>query len=250
MSQIYIGDSGMSSITKKCTRCGETKSLDDFYKPNPKTGKQESRCKACMRERAKEWGDKNPERKQTRLEKWRAENRDHELEYKRRYHKEHRDEELPKKRAYHKANVEREREYKNRHRRENYEKHRESFLKWFNANVEKIREAGRRWNEANRERRSQYYKDNRERYNQHSHTRRARIKGNGGIYTVSEWLALKEHYNHTCLCCGRREPEIVIEPDHILPITKGGSNSIDNIQPLCVSCNRRKSTKHIDYRKG
>lgn len=72
--------------------------------------------------------------------------------------------------------------------------------------------------------------------------------GNGGSHTDAEWEAVKAQYNHTCLCCGRSEPEIKLTRDHVLPITKGGTDNIDNIQPLCLSCNCSKNDKSTDYR--
>jgi 5-methylcytosine-specific restriction endonuclease McrA len=77
--------------------------------------------------------------------------------------------------------------------------------------------------------------------------RRARLKGAIGSHTTQEWGSLKKLYRYMCLCCKRQEPEIKLEEDHIAPLSKGGSNSISNIQPLCRSCNARKHDKHIDY---
>lgn len=72
------------------------------------------------------------------------------------------------------------------------------------------------------------------------HKRLARIAGNGGSYTVGEWELLKKRYGYCCPSCGSQEPEIKLTVDHIIPISKGGINTIENIQPLCLSCNSRK----------
>ena len=82
--------------------------------------------------------------------------------------------------------------------------------------------------------------------NAYAHNRRARIHGNGGTHTAAEWKALKEKYGNMCLRC--KATNIRLTKDHVLPISLGGSNSIDNIQPLCLSCNSTKHDKHIDYR--
>lgn len=41
-----------------------------------------------------------------------------------------------------------------------------------------------------------------------------------------------------CVKCGSREK---LEYDHIVPLSKGGSNTARNIELLCESCNRKKS---------
>ena len=75
----------------------------------------------------------------------------------------------------------------------------------------------------------------------------ARKKNAIGFYTFGEWQTLKAQYNWTCPACKRSEPNINLGPDHIIPLSKGGSNNIENIQPLCRNCNCKKYTKIIKY---
>ena len=120
--------------------------------------------------------------------------------------------------------------------------------KWRKKNPEAARrirrESMRRWHKANPEesrRRANEWARNHHEYVLHNASLQyARRRGAKGSYTAKEWRELKARYKYTCQRCGRKEPVIKLTKDHIIPISKGGTNYIGNIQPLCKPCNCSK----------
>lgn len=70
-----------------------------------------------------------------------------------------------------------------------------------------------------------------------------------GSHTKAEWENLKRRYNNMCLCCKNFEPSVKLSEDHIVPLSLGGTDFISNIQPLCLSCNKIKGAKEINFSK-
>jgi len=77
------------------------------------------------------------------------------------------------------------------------------------------------------------------------HYHRAQARGSDTDFTAAQWEAVCAVFGHQCLACGATSSLTV---DHVVPLCKGGSNTITNLQPLCRSCNSRKGQRIIDYR--
>jgi 5-methylcytosine-specific restriction endonuclease McrA len=61
--------------------------------------------------------------------------------------------------------------------------------------------------------------------------------------THKELIYKRDGYK--CLACGKKK---VLTIDHIIPLSLGGKNEIDNYQTLCRKCNMAKGNRIRDYR--
>ena len=64
------------------------------------------------------------------------------------------------------------------------------------------------------------------------------------LRTSSEYN-LRERDCFSCLRCGSTDD---LQNDHIIPLSKGGWNCLENYQTLCGRCNAWKSDRYIDFR--
>jgi len=85
-----------------------------------------------------------------------------------------------------------------------------------------------------------YRKEHPEWTAQMKQNRRSREMGAEGSWTADEWKVVKERQKGLCAIC-KLEKKLTV--DHIIPLAKGGSNYILNIQGLCGNCNSRKWAK-------
>lgn len=234
------------SLFKKCSRCGETKPRTCFNNDKRYADGLLCWCKDCMREHRKNWGEAHKaERK----------------EYFQQYHVDHIEYEQERNNAWCRARWHNDPEYrkrKNQQKKELFKNKPElsakatAHKKAKYSNDPEYRKqhsaSQRRWNEKLKST-PEGLRRLRDIVNISKHNRRVRIKESGSPVTLNQkqWDELCRRYDYRCLCCGEHKP---LEIDHIVPISKGGTNTIDNVQPLCRECNQKKRTQTIDYRVG
>lgn len=105
---------------------------------------------------------------------------------------------------------------------------------WYNKNRERVIEKSKQW-----------AVNNRAEFKINQHNRRVKIRNTHTPITKEQWNFLLEYSHYKCMCCGSSES---LSLDHIVPISRGGKNTFQNIQVLCRRCNSTKSAKTIDYR--
>lgn len=73
----------------------------------------------------------------------------------------------------------------------------------------------------------------------HRAKRKALLRSAGTFtFTARDWARLKARYGYRCAYCRAHVP---LTQDHVVPIARGGTHSIGNIVPACVSCNSSKN---------
>lgn len=83
-----------------------------------------------------------------------------------------------------------------------------------------------------------------------SKIRRTSQQSYGDLY---DWLKLcaevKKLWGYKCSKCGRPESEFGLQVDHIVEVSKGGSNAKANLRPLCPICHAarpsHRKAKHL-----
>ena len=77
------------------------------------------------------------------------------------------------------------------------------------------------------------------------HRRRARKRAAAGDFSGQDLRELRRILGDVCPACLLAYSDSI---DHIIPLSKGGSNHPTNLQFLCCTCNSKKSVTRTDYR--
>ncbi len=246
-------------VEKRCTKCGEVKPIDAFYKKGGKQKGYETHCKACKSQSGKAHYAANAEAICKHQHEYRAANiemlREREAESRRLYMQ-----------KYRHANGEILREQQRARRQANPDKYRQQGKAWRTAhavhlreyvktygatyraaNPEKFREYNRQYREANKEKiiefQRQYHINNPDATRIKHARRRARMEGIEGHFTIQEIHDMRIAQAGICAYCQRQYDPNHLEIEHIIPVAQGGSDDIFNICLACPTCNRSKGNR-------
>ena len=210
-------------------RLGRPNKSGKPYRPN-QTEEQKRRA----RERNKEWRRKNRAKLADDMRAWRKKNRDHHRRYVRQRYREKpptEDQRIRQRKTssqWAKSHPERTRKHSEKWRESNPGKSAENTARWRAAHPEKATESSR----AN------------------ARNRRAAKRGGNGKHTAVDISRIMEKQRGRCAYCQKRIRRSY-HVDHIVPLSKRGSNRPSNIQLTCETCNLKKGARNpIDFARS
>lgn len=68
------------------------------------------------------------------------------------------------------------------------------------------------------------------------------------LLTLAQWRDVLDAYQHRCAYCGRKSAHLTV--DHVIPVSRGGKHTKNNVVPACKSCNCSKQAKTPEERFG
>ena len=213
-----------------------------FSKESRSSDGVRSSCKACISLKGKPYREATKEQKSEYDRDYRAKNAESLFE---------------KQQAYRLKNAAKLKEY----RRVNHMRRAAQFKIWseihkerliskrksdYAANPEKFQAIAANYRKCNIGKISAYKRLNKEKIKAYWHKRRARQMA-GGSHSADDIARINSLQRCKCAIC-KTSTKKSFHIDHVMPLSKGGSNDAGNIQLLCATCNLKKSAKHpIDY---
>lgn len=190
-------------VDKKCPSCGEIKDICTFYKNISRRDGFSVYCKDCIADSSKEYHLKNKEKCRKRLQEWRGKNKDYIKLRDKKYIKENPDIEFNKQQRY----------------RENHKE--KLFLK------------GKKYREEHKD----YF------YNKARERKLSQEKVSDGSVTLEFENYIYELQERKCAYCKCELQDSGKHLDHIIPISRGGLHTTNNVQWTCPTCNLSKNDK-------
>ena len=252
---------------KECTKCKETKPFEEFHKSNISKDGYRYDCKECR----KKYCQDNKENIKAQKKEYYQTNKDKASEIGREYYQTNKDKIKARAREYHHKNKDKLSEKAKKYREENKERLAEYKKEWALTNKEMLVDRRKRFYQDNKDKLSiqqkEYYQTNKDKiltrvkeYRQtetgrlvkrNSNSKRRylrKINSDGTLHCEVRYPLTKElqellhTQDYKCNNC-RSDITNAKHLDHHIPLSKGGTHSINNVVWLCPTCNMTKSDK-------
>jgi 5-methylcytosine-specific restriction endonuclease McrA len=241
-------------LQKQCKGCKNTFPCTSEYFHAQKAGKYgfRSTCKVCRRT------ETPPEARKVYRQKYREEHLEEIKQHSKEYARTHTEEARKRRQLPH--NMEKHRQESREYARQHSEERKLYAHKYYRENIERFTEYKKVYNTVNAEKvkfRSkvyynnnkasvdaksrQYYRTHKAQHRVHSHAYRARKRTAEGKFTSQDIQRQLVAQKNTCYWCSKKLEKY--EVDHIIPLTRGGTNDPSNLVIACPWCNNSKHNK-------
>jgi 5-methylcytosine-specific restriction endonuclease McrA len=261
--------SAVNVLEKTCTKCGLLKPLEAFRdgRNGDRNGKK-SWCRECDRLASKIYAEANREKvREADRRRWAEKFRT----------TEEKATAAKRTRIWAQANSERLIDYRKGYYRANSEALKRQSKEWYDANKERAQSLSKAWRDAHPDKMRTYLKNwrlnasnklkksisfrawalthpNKMReyyrrwYIKNQAVLRVSQRERQVLYATSDfdsnsWQRILTYFGHCCAYCLRKDEPLTM--DHMVPISKGGSHTEDNVVPACKSCNSKKGNRPI-----
>lgn len=238
-------------VEKKCNTCSQLKLSAEFQRRSASADGLQPRCKTCAAEYKREhyaknrdrileksrkdgrlYRELNREKDRARHKRYREENRDANRERQRQYRQNNREAIAKREQRYVKDHPDVRRAKDSRYRQRNQELIAEQKRAYNRANTEQTAKAWKRWAEANPDRAA-------------ATSRRWRARK---LAAYSEAYTRSEVWSKSRGICGICDASIEVSDgvwhiDHIVPLSRGGSDTLANTQAAHAYCNLSKGNR-------
>lgn len=218
---------------KICKKCEEAKPATTEFYHRRKACRDGLNpvCKVCRVEELRLYNQTHREAHIERVKAWQSTNQERVNGYKRKYREGNKGLLAEKSRIYSANNKERKIAYQRVWRETNKEYVVKRNHAYYQSNKLRYAESACRWRAANRD--AMRARD---------HRHRARKLNVEGSYTALDIKAQYERQDGKCYYCKSRVGNNY-HVDHVVPMSRGGSNSPENIVIACPKCNQSKGDK-------
>lgn len=216
----------MNTPTKRCTKCGRIlpNTLEYFAKHGARLRPD---CKDCRSEQRRARYRKDPEK---------------ELRKNRAYYQSHKDEHHEMVRKWRTEHPEYGAIYYARHRDQERARGREKYLKHRAKYPQYSREYYQRTKGKHQARCAEWRRNNPDKTRVYTLNYQARKKQAEGSHTADDVQRQYSAQKGKCYWCGRKVGDLY-HVDHVIPVSRGGSNGPENLVIACPQCNQSKGDK-------